>query len=527
MIGILYESDEWSDWKLGRELEAALAENALADAVSAEDSPHEGAAPDASQDTPHESTMPDAAWRHVRMINMEGTDAVEQALACDMLVSRVFASAAFRGHEQAHRAMEKIIALADSKGIPLINPGRAHRFEIDKRLATETLRAAGITAPAIIAWGTPGELDGTPGGLGNLHDIASDRQPQLTPEHWLYPCIIKPNCGGRTTHTAVLRSVADARAFLSAAPGLVFIVEPYIEAVGPFLTRIEVMDGRIALVVKRSVAASGLSSYHEGSTYELYPDCPAVVTGAVLEAARILDIQFGSFDVIEATEGNFIIDANSVSNVSEDCTDLFGLDLMAAYAQALASRYRKLRATQVPSASSAPSGPNTPSRPSRGDIVSLMSRTLGAANRYLVELMAREGLAGIVTSHGDILMQLFAHDAMSMAALAEAIGKDPSTVTALVRKLANAGYVEKAPNPRDRRVCEVRLTDAGRALEPAMDRVSLTLITTLTNSVPAADLAATCRTMKAIQKNISAADDSESKREPDSQPAAETRGDHR
>ena len=110
--------------------------------------------------------------------------------------------------------------------------------------------------------------------------------------------------------------------------------------------------------------------------------------------------------------------------------------------------------------------PRRPEHPPHGDIVSLMSRTLGAANRYLVELMAREGLAGIVPSHGDILMQLFAHDAMSMAALAEAIGKDPSTVTALVRKLANAGYVEKAPNPRDRRMCEVRLTDAGRALEP-------------------------------------------------------------
>lgn len=119
-----------------------------------------------------------------------------------------------------------------------------------------------------------------------------------------------------------------------------------------------------------------------------------------------------------------------------------------------------------------------------GDIVSLMERTLGAANRYLVELMAREGSAGIVSSHGDILMQSFAHDAMSMAALAEAIGKDPSTVTALVRKLANAGYVEKAPNPRDCCVCEVRLTDAGRALESAMDRVSHTLITTLTIASP-------------------------------------------
>lgn len=333
MIGILYESDEWSDWKLGHELEAALAE---------------------------------AGRGAVRLINMEDADAVEQAMACDLLVSRVFASAAFRGHTQAHRAMEELIALADDKGIPLVNPGRAHHFEVDKRLATETLRAAGITAPAIIAWGTAAELNVEPDDCDDSRAVAFNREearrassprvpeaeiasrelPQPTPNQWPYPCIIKPNCGGRTTHTAVLRSASDAHAFLSAAPDLVFIVEPYIEATGGFLTRIEVVDSRIALVVKRSVAASGLSSYHEGSTYELYPDCPAAVTDTVLEAARILDIQFGSFDVIEAAEGNFIIDANSVSNVSEDCTELFDFDLMAAYAQALAGRYRELRATQ-------------------------------------------------------------------------------------------------------------------------------------------------------------------------------------
>lgn len=335
MIGILYESDEWSDWKLGRELEAALAETSPA---------------------------------KVRMINMEEADAVEQAMACDLLVSRVFASAAFRGHAQAHRAMEELIGLADGEGIPLINPGRAHHFEIDKRLATETLSAAGITVPAIIAWGTPAELDAEPGDCVDSRAVASNReeiretssprapevetassgQPPLTPEQWPYPCIIKPNCGGRTTHTTVLRSLADARAFLGTAPNLVFIVEPYIEATGGFLTRIEVVDGRIALVVKRSVAASGLSSYHEGSTYELYHDCPAAVIDSVRKAARILDIQFGSFDVIESDGGNFIIDANSVSNVSEDCTELFNFDLMAAYAQALAARYRKLTTAQAP-----------------------------------------------------------------------------------------------------------------------------------------------------------------------------------
>lgn len=143
MIGILYESDEWSDWKLGRELEAALADN---------------------------------SWRHVRMINMEDAGAVEQARSCAMLVSRVFASAAFRGHQRSHRAMEDIIALAEAEGIPLINPGRAHHFEIDKRLATETLRNAGITAPAIIAWGTPAELGRAAADLDDSRSAALSRE---------------------------------------------------------------------------------------------------------------------------------------------------------------------------------------------------------------------------------------------------------------------------------------------------------------------------------------------------------------
>ena len=308
MIGILYESDEWSDWKLAHELEVLLG--------------------------------PDS----VCMIDMEGADPVSQALSCDLLVSRVFASARFRGHERSHAVMERVIAETEAQGIPLINPARAHAFEIDKRLATETLREAGITAPEIIACGSPEELlqvrvGETAAVEGALPDNSAATNPSL--ESWPYPCIIKPNCGGRTTYTAVLHSPSQAHDFLEKAPDLVFIVEEYIEAVKGFLTRVEVVDGQIALVVKRSVAANGLSSYHEGSTYELYPDVPDAVIDDVLAAARLLDISFGSFDVIEAASGNFIIDANSVSNVSEDCTDLFKLDLMAVYAQALAARYQR------------------------------------------------------------------------------------------------------------------------------------------------------------------------------------------
>lgn len=310
LIGILHESDEWSDWKLRDELESELS---------------------------HLMRDP-AENKAVLMIDMQDADAIERALSCDMLISRVFASAVFRGHEQSHRTMEAVAALAESEGIPLVNPQRAHSFEVDKHLAAENLRNAGVATPEVIAWGTPVELaDTTP-------KSRSGRSNQPEPDAWPYPGVIKPNCGGRTTYTAVLHNPAEAQAFLATAPDLVFIVEPFIEAANGFLTRIEVVDGQAAaLTVKRSVAANGLSSYHEGSTYERYPDCPAAVTDAVLETARLLDIRFGSFDVIEAVEGSFIIDANSVSNVSEDCTELFGFDLMAEYAKALAARYRALR----------------------------------------------------------------------------------------------------------------------------------------------------------------------------------------
>ena len=286
MIGVLYESDEWSDRKLAAEIEACGAP--------------------------------------VRLVNMEGEAAEEEALACEMLVSRVFASAQFRGHEASLERMPRVIRAAEERGIPLVNPGRAHFFEVDKRLATETLAAAGLVTPAVYACGTPAELD---------------------PEALSYPCVVKPNCGGRTTCTAIARSAAEARAFLAEAPAIAFIAEEYVEPARGFLTRVEVVDGACALIVKRSVADNGLSAYRFGSTYAAYPDVPRTVTDAAERGATVLSIELGSFDVIEGARGPCLIDANSVSNVSEDCTELLGMDLMRAHAEAVARRWHALGAT--------------------------------------------------------------------------------------------------------------------------------------------------------------------------------------
>lgn len=287
MLGVLYESDEWSDHKLAAELTAC--------GVPA------------------------------RLLNMEDPATEAVTLTCEMLVSRVFASAQFRGHTASLARMPHLIAEADEHSIPLVNPGAAHFFEVDKRLATETLAKAGLITPAIYACGMPDTLD---------------------PAALSYPCIIKPNCGGRTTCTTIAHSEAEARAFLAETPAITFIVEDYVEPVRGFLTRIEVVDGACALVVKRSIATNGLSAYRFGSTYALYPDCDHTITEAVERAAAVLSIELGSFDVIESDRGPCLIDANSVSNVSPDCTDLFQFDLMRAHAEAIARRYRALATTE-------------------------------------------------------------------------------------------------------------------------------------------------------------------------------------
>lgn len=288
MLGLLYESDEWSDRKLAAELEAL--------------------------------GVP------VRLLDMEDAASEQAALTCEMLVSRVFASAQFRGHAASLERMAHLARTAEDHGIPLVNPGRAHFFEVDKRLATEALAAAGLVTPAICACALPEDIE--------TASLA-------------YPCVLKPNCGGRTTCTAIVRSADEAREFLAGAPAIALIAEEYVEPAHGFLTRIEVVDGACALVVKRSVADNGLSAYRFGSTYAAYPDVPPAVADAAERASAVLSIELGSFDVIEGAHGPCLIDANSVSNVSEDCTELLGMDLMRAHAEAIARRWHAL-GTAVP-----------------------------------------------------------------------------------------------------------------------------------------------------------------------------------
>ena len=109
-------------------------------------------------------------------------------------------------------------------------------------------------------------------------------------------------------------------------------------------------------------------------------------------------------------------------------------------------------------------------------IISLISRIRHDANELIICELEKYGIKGIVSSHGDILIKLFHSDSTTMSELAAAISKKKNTVTTLVEKLVNLGYVKKTTDPDDSRITIVKLTAKGSSLQDVFDKVSKTLL---------------------------------------------------
>lgn len=87
--------------------------------------------------------------------------------------------------------------------------------------------------------------------------------------------------------------------------------------------------------------------------------------------------------------------------------------------------------------------------------------------------MKNQQLDDLIPSHGNIFTVLYENgDKMPLNEIAKRIGRDKSTVTPLVNKLARLGYVEKVAGQQDKRVTFVQLTEQGYALKPQFDQIS-------------------------------------------------------
>lgn len=124
-----------------------------------------------------------------------------------------------------------------------------------------------------------------------------------------------------------------------------------------------------------------------------------------------------------------------------------------------------------------------------GDITFQLSRALASANSYLAQLMANGGLTGMVPSHGSILVLLRESDRpLSMSELASAVGKDPSTVTALVKKLEKLGYVRTERCACDRRHTQVSLMPGSEGIMQKIEAIGERLSDVLRKEFPEEEL---------------------------------------
>jgi DNA-binding MarR family transcriptional regulator len=99
-------------------------------------------------------------------------------------------------------------------------------------------------------------------------------------------------------------------------------------------------------------------------------------------------------------------------------------------------------------------------------------------NEFLLHEMEAVGLKGFVPSYGDLISQLCRHSPMTMTDLAEAIQRDRSTVTTLVRNLAQQEFIELHENPQDSRSRLVSLTPKGKNLHKEFLLISEKLMQT-------------------------------------------------
>ena len=65
-----------------------------------------------------------------------------------------------------------------------------------------------------------------------------------------------------------------------------------------------------------------------------------------------------------------------------------------------------------------------------------------------------------------VLSALWEEDGRTITAIADRLSLEPSTITPLVKRLEQAGFVERRRNPEDERQVRVTLNGKGRSLQP-------------------------------------------------------------
>ncbi|XDD51171.1 MarR family winged helix-turn-helix transcriptional regulator [Leptospira sp. WS92.C1] len=112
-------------------------------------------------------------------------------------------------------------------------------------------------------------------------------------------------------------------------------------------------------------------------------------------------------------------------------------------------------------------------------IIYMISRIRDEFHRHLNSELKEKGLGALSTTHADILFALVKKKRAQMQEIAKMINRDKSTLTALVDKLENLGFVERIRDPGDQRIVHLGLTSKAFTIRPILLGISRSLVNNL------------------------------------------------
>ena len=105
----------------------------------------------------------------------------------------------------------------------------------------------------------------------------------------------------------------------------------------------------------------------------------------------------------------------------------------------------------------------------------LVTRVSLAATSVFKRVFAEAGITELKPAYIGTLMSLWNEDGLKVIELGRRAGLEPSTMTGLMDRMERDGLVKRVPDPEDRRVLKIYLTESGHAIQDtvarAVDRV--------------------------------------------------------
>ena len=130
---------------------------------------------------------------------------------------------------------------------------------------------------------------------------------------------------------------------------------------------------------------------------------------------------------------------------------------------------------------------------------------LGDTSRLLRRRFdARARSLGVSRAQWQVLFALSRNEGINQTGLADQLDVETITLCRMVDRLADAGLLERRPDPADRRAWRLHLTDAARPLLDSLKHVGDEVVAEGVAGINAAQLAAAVEALITMRVNLSA-----------------------